>query len=216
MQKAPERDRRWMRTVILALLLLAGGAVVNVAVAWGVMIYDARSAAPRPAPVGPETQRRILRELFDGADDETLEWSTGTGEFFSSKSKGVHRRGAIYGSGIGQLRATIDAGWPCYCLRSSDAWSTTGGGLKRECAWVLTTRNWEDIALPLCPIRLGFIINTLFYVLLLWLLFFAPFAARRMLRRRRGLCEMCAYPVGASPVCTECGAAVRTSVARSS
>lgn len=27
-------------------------------------------------------------------------------------------------------------------------------------------------------------------------------------RRRSGLCEKCAYPIGVSPVCTECGAAV--------
>ena len=28
---------------------------------------------------------------------------------------------------------------------------------------------------------------------------------RSQVRRRRGLCPKCAYPVGASPVCTECG-----------
>ena len=66
----------------------------------------------------------------------------------------------------------------------------------------------EARLLPLRPLWPGFIINTLFYALLLWLLFFAPFAARRMLRRRRGLCEKCAYPLGVSPICTECGAAV--------
>lgn len=54
----------------------------------------------------------------------------------------------------------------------------------------------------------GLIVNTLVYALLLWLIFFAPFAARRALRRRRGTCEKCAYPIGTSPVCTECGAAV--------
>jgi hypothetical protein len=63
--------------------------------------------------------------------------------------------------------------------------------------------------IPVLPLWPGFITNTLFYALLLWLLFATPFAARRMLRRRRGLCEKCAYPIGVSPVCTECGAAVR-------
>ncbi len=63
-------------------------------------------------------------------------------------------------------------------------------------------------ALPVIIIWPGFIINTLFYALLLWLLVAAPFAARRLLRRRRGLCEKYAYPIGVSPVCTECGAAV--------
>jgi hypothetical protein len=48
-----------------------------------------------------------------------------------------------------------------------------------------------------------------FYAAILWLLFAAPFALRRRRRIKRGLCPKCAYPVGESPVCTECGAAVK-------
>ncbi len=55
------------------------------------------------------------------------------------------------------------------------------------------------------PLWRGFAINTVFYAALLWLMFAAPFALRRSIRRRRGLCPACAYPVGASDVCTECG-----------
>lgn len=33
---------------------------------------------------------------------------------------------------------------------------------------------------------------------------------RRRSRARRGLCPSCAYPIGTSDVCTECGAAVET------
>jgi len=68
--------------------------------------------------------------------------------------------------------------------------------------------------LPVAPIWSGFIINTLFYAVLLWLLWFAPFAARRMIRHRRGQCEKCAYPVGTSSICTECGAAVVRKIVR--
>jgi hypothetical protein len=65
---------------------------------------------------------------------------------------------------------------------------------------------WEDIAtLPLRPIWPGFAPNTLFYAAILWGLFAAPFALRRRLRIRRGLCPACAYPIGASVLCTECG-----------
>jgi hypothetical protein len=65
---------------------------------------------------------------------------------------------------------------------------------------------WEDFrVLPLRPIWPFFAINTIFYAAILWLLFFAPGSVRRMIRRRRGLCPACAYPVGTSPVCTECG-----------
>jgi len=60
-------------------------------------------------------------------------------------------------------------------------------------------------ALPLCPIWPGFGINTAFYAVVLWLLFAVPSSLRRWRRIRRGLCPKCAYPVGTSEVCTECG-----------
>ncbi len=58
---------------------------------------------------------------------------------------------------------------------------------------------------PLRPLPLGFAVNTIFYATILWLLIAAPFALRRFLRLRRGLCPKCAYPMGESAVCTECG-----------
>jgi hypothetical protein len=64
---------------------------------------------------------------------------------------------------------------------------------------------WLGQATPMWP---GFAINTVFYAAILWLLFATPFALRRWRRIKRGLCPACAYPVGASDVCTECGARV--------
>jgi len=63
--------------------------------------------------------------------------------------------------------------------------------------------------LPLRPIWSGFAINTIFYAAILWMIFAAPFALRRHRRIKRGLCPACAYPIGTSEVCTECGAAVK-------
>ncbi len=63
--------------------------------------------------------------------------------------------------------------------------------------------------LPLRPIWPGFAINTVFYAAILWMLFAAPFALRRRLRIKRGLCPACGYDLrgsGAS-VCPECGKA---------
>jgi hypothetical protein len=59
--------------------------------------------------------------------------------------------------------------------------------------------------LPLWPIWSGFLLNTLFYAVALWLLICGPFSLRRLIRVRRGLCPKCTYPMGASDVCTECG-----------
>ena len=59
--------------------------------------------------------------------------------------------------------------------------------------------------LPLRPIWPDFAVNSLFYAALLWLLIPGPFALRRFIRVRRSLCPKCAYPMGESAVCTECG-----------
>jgi len=61
----------------------------------------------------------------------------------------------------------------------------------------------EMVLRPLWP---GFAINTLFYAGVLWVMCCGPFALQRMIRKRRGRCPQCAYPIGQSPACTECGA----------
>ncbi|MFT3685983.1 MAG: hypothetical protein QM783_13860 [Phycisphaerales bacterium] len=67
----------------------------------------------------------------------------------------------------------------------------------------------EGVVYPLDPIGIGFVANTLIYAAMLWLPVLALDMVRRRRRRSRGLCERCKYPVGASAVCSECGAAVR-------
>ncbi len=81
---------------------------------------------------------------------------------------------------------------------------------KRELpARTVGPRPWPKPSLPpLQPLWLGFSVNTLLYAGILWLL--GPFAFRRFLRQRRGLCPKCAYPMGESSVCTECGIALPT------
>ena len=58
------------------------------------------------------------------------------------------------------------------------------------------------------PIWSHLAINTIFYAAMLGVVFFVPGMVKRRVRRRRGLCPACAYPVGTSPVCTECGASL--------
>ena len=59
--------------------------------------------------------------------------------------------------------------------------------------------------LPLRPIWPGFVVNTLLYAVVLWLLSGGPFRLRRFIRVKRGRCPACAYPTGQSDACSECG-----------
>ena len=56
------------------------------------------------------------------------------------------------------------------------------------------------------PIWPGFAINTIFYAALLWLLVWGPFAMRRFIRRKRGLCVTCGYDLRHADhdACPEC------------
>jgi len=61
-------------------------------------------------------------------------------------------------------------------------------------------------ALPYDPIWPGLLGNIALHALAWGALLTAPIAAHRAIRRRRGLCPQCGYPIGVSPRCTECGA----------
>lgn len=60
--------------------------------------------------------------------------------------------------------------------------------------------------LPIIPLWPGFVANTLLYAGGAYGLLRLPRRFRAWTRRRRGLCPRCAYPIGTSPTCTECGA----------
>lgn len=71
----------------------------------------------------------------------------------------------------------------------------------------------DRFALPLLPIWPGFLLNTIFYAMLLFALIRTPRAVRRARRRRRGRCAACGYNrkgLEAAAVCPECGAAGAT------
>src|SRR5262249_17329132 len=93
-------------------------------------------------------------------------------------------------------------GWPLRSLEGFRIWRNTLSPVRQYVSVVRV----QGLSLPLQPLWPGFAINTVFYAAVLWGLFAGPFALRRTIRRRRGQCAACGYPVGASKVCTECGA----------
>jgi hypothetical protein len=90
-------------------------------------------------------------------------------------------------------------GWPFPVIEQKQMW------------W-----DWDDPKLngpepdPALSLRLqGLILNPLILGGGTWLILIAPWLiAIRLWRHRRNRCMACGYPIGASPVCTECGGAV--------
>ncbi len=125
-------------------------------------------------------------------------------------------------------------GWPLISLRSSHIRCVNWGGQvgsprvlgsveRRESAWPLPdlasslfvehgsagSYPWKAVQqLPLRPMWRNFAINAAFYAVILWLLWSTPFAARRLIRKRRGRCVRCGYDLRGTEheVCPECGA----------
>lgn len=245
----PTRIRGWKRTAVCALLLLAGGAVVNVAVAWGLAFRgtpETASDSSRPYFNSEPEFPFWSMELAEGPGWARAFWFGDTGIFANGPGGGwalalglrPRERREIRpphwsrmdwqtpprANQWPSLRVDDARGWPALSLAShvrmevvvsptqpiatittSRAWIVDDTQLQQ---FVLDAE-WTTVIVPFRPVFPGFIINTLFYGLFLWLLFAAPFAARRLLRRSRGQCRKCAYPIGVSRVCTECGAAVR-------
>jgi hypothetical protein len=78
------------------------------------------------------------------------------------------------------------------------------------CAVDVALRQWKikgDV--PVQPIWPGFAADSLVHGAVLWTFLVAPGAWRHLVRRRRGLCGSCAYPLKGSKVCAECGAELR-------
>jgi hypothetical protein len=177
--------KRPMRTLLVILLLLVSGAVVNIAVAWGMEYGQRRGllAIQTRRLLQTQTNPHFGVAITDDADAR-----------------------------LSKIFAPIQAGWPTPSLcryfwidmpgvsRPSNL--TIGLAAPALPRW---SGGRTSVRLPIRPLWPGFAINTVFYAGLLWLLFAAPFALRRRRRIKRGRCPACAYPVGPSEVCTECG-----------
>jgi len=193
--------RKMLKLGMLALALLLGGAIVNVAVAWGCArnshLHFTESVRGGDLDWWGQTAPALFREC-----PPYVQRSYGFGREYSMYPPYAPERAYVYD--VRRERA----GWPALALETSLWFDAEDGVSARKHALPLT---WIDDELephPILPIWPGFAINTIFYASILWLLFLAPGKLKRIIRRRRGLCPACAYPIRTSEVCTECGKAV--------
>jgi len=197
-QGGERMKRPTRRTIIKVIALLAAGATLNIAVAWGCEYWLLGESAQQLSVEQAELAFKEHAGPLELANmDDPLPTCRGIYHLFER----VHTR--------------APRGWPLRCVGGQIA-----NVYRSEKTTHLITalpiagpgppvRFSEPAAvLPYGPLWPGFAVNTLFYAGVLWVLFCGPFALRRMIRRRRGRCAQCAYPVGSSAVCTECGAAL--------
>jgi len=177
------------RLLIIGIFLLFG-AVANVAVAWGASISTPTNRALRVYLVDlfPEEEAKVAGNRYDGP---TVTLTL------------LHRSDAGGPRILTSPHIFVESGWPTRSMKGS---MLPDGSLVGS--YLLTQADVGPVdyrLLPLRPTWPGFAVNTLFYATLLWLLIPGPFVLRRFLRVRRGRCPNCAYPMGESSVCTECG-----------
>ncbi len=193
--------------LIIAICLLAG-AVVNVAVAWSCAYWwdqiiaisspmGHRSAQISPTPwrvtVPADWPQRPNREVARASA-----WYA-----FADQISVVEDQNTYF---LSEFRFGFPAkSLSCYQLSSGrprTSWSPYW-------SFAMEFATGGTYPLPARPLWPGFAINTLFYATILWLLMYGLSALRRFLRLSRGRCPKCAYPMGESAVCTECGIVVR-------
>ncbi|MEE8156112.1 MAG: hypothetical protein V3T53_14260 [Phycisphaerales bacterium] len=128
---------------------------------------------------------------------------------------------------LSDLTRTLTAyGWPKLALWSGYQRRQEVGTVRTSASWTITTGlriTGEQFALNpgsavprTLPYRIiwpGFAINTIFYAVLLWMLWLltlGPFTARRIIRRKRGHCIKCGYDLRGTEheACPECGVEV--------
>ena len=229
--------------IILGFLIL--GAIVNVAVAWGLATrshaLQTKYLVNRSTPRGEiYTNWRAKRIEKLGTLIIESSWQTPyvyPNYFMIPPDQDVN--GILPNWAITHLapkfiddnllsaeRLMLASGWPCLSFWGLKSSHSTYGVTDTQSAdtpeiWFeelpQTSLNAIDVQalsipygiLPCAPIPRGFILNTLFYSALLWLILIIPLKFRGLIRHRRGLCTHCTYDLrGATPKslqCPECG-----------
>jgi len=207
------------RLITLGVLLLLG-AVVNVAVAWGLAMvkrpvasYE-RTGQYRSRDKNPD----LVMEQVEWAGYSRLTWVGGLPNFEGApgtdllmamgedwRPKAVfpptwsridwHNRGSPESLVLAIESAT---GWPQLTMASFGFLESHGIRIELASQSGLALDQWTESfetprIIPLRPIWPGFAINTLFYAAVCWMLFAVPGVLRRKRRRRRGRCVHCGY-----------------------
>lgn len=110
----------------------------------------------------------------------------------------------------------VACGWPMVSIAgidrntptaAGDSWQTSGAHVIEVQRQSITGVRTERILLPLRPLLIGTLVNTLIFGAMLGFVFLLAVGGRRLWRYERGRCPRCAYDLrrGFSTGCPECG-----------
>lgn len=208
---------RARRVITKAIVFLLLGAVINIAFAWGIILNGLEIGPDTWTPLSVEEGAPLLNK-YHSFDGRTIEVVPGVDERVPGLRHAL-AEGHDAATGDSYYASETRCGWPflsmgCY-FRAYDIAATPGADHK-QVHQTLTLENglpWLGVTdrrhLPLMPVWGGFIFNTLIYAAIIWLLIGCIGFLRSQWRSARGLCRKCKYPIGHSPVCTECGRSVK-------
>ena len=195
--------RRATKVIVFLLALLVGGAIVNVGVTWGCALRPWRGGDPMVS-LTPPSSSDVEWWNTNVRTPEAGHKMNSHWEFFS-----LGRELTQFNSNFNPSAFRQRSGLPFYCMEKFQITGPVGPfalrSRKKYLAW------WpvpQIQTVPTCPLPIPFAINTIFYAAVLWVLFAAPGAMRRRVRRKRGKCAACGYSLQerVSDKCPECGA----------
>ncbi len=223
---------------IVGLLLL--GAIVNVAVAWGcAVLIDATHTNADAQDVLSSPNGDWHLQIFQRVGSLLYVCYREGGEHANDRELGRAPKGLLpewcdqpfaslieTGSAVFETQ-TVDArGLPLPCMWSERIrWAQVGMVISEEINGGVSVKAPSRIqgtfviaedarVIPLRLILPYFVLNTITYATILWLLFAVHGVVRRRTRSKHGQCPTCGYPVGTNEVCTECGKRLPTRAAR--
>ena len=215
--------KRWTLRITLCIILFSGGGVVSsVGVAWFfaytyfpqrglyqqkylsqdglgwlLITYEAPGAylnvvsPPRLLSDNRTVPSSLAREDVERfSDDHVPRWARHPVDYYFAKHNPPSETSGYDGA----------FGWPMICAKYEIDNAVFLDGSNPPVAtahWAIDTGTFPDSsmprALPLRPILPGFIINTLFYAAVWFVLIFGWRAHLRLVRRWQGYCPMCKY-----------------------